>query len=372
MPEAVAAVVARLMAKRPDERYQTPAELAAALGDVPGRGPVATVAVTLDAGRTLLAAGNPFADIDVATADTAAAAPPEHRTAPAAARKVVLFAASGGTVLLLGALGLAIWLGSRATSGIAGAGQTRRGTEARGKEPPEEMGKAAGAILLFNGKDFTGWRPPNGGEVTGWQVGTARLPDGGAGLQVEPGGDELINVATGTSLVSVRAFRDCLVETEVLVGRGANSGIYLMGEYEVQVLDSFGKAPPTAGDMGALYNIAAPRVNACKKPGEWQTLLIDFHAPRFDGNKKVANGKLVRVVLNGQLIHENVDVPRVTEQGLTGVEHPTGPICLQGDHGGGVAFRNFRITPSQPSALTAGEVKKQQEDSARRLGVPAQ
>ncbi len=346
VPDGVAAIAARLMAKRPEERYQTPAELVAAIDAVPRSRP--GVAPTADPDRTMPAEpANPFADIDLSTTDTTAAhTPPERGTPRAMPRSIVWIAASVSTLLLLAALGLAIWLGTRKPSASAQAPPARPNTERKAQEPLVDARKPGETVLLFNGRDFAGWRSLSGGQISGWQIGTARLPERWAGLQVEPGGSDFINVGTGTDLVSTLEVGDCVIEVEVLVGRGSNSGIYLMGEYELQVFDSFGKPGAGPGDMGALYGIVPPRVNACKKPGEWQTFSIDFRAPRFDGNRKTANAKLVRVVLNGQVIHENVDVPRPTEQGLTGSEHATGPIRLQGNLGGGVAYRKLRVTPA--------------------------
>ena len=73
-----------------------------------------------------------------------------------------------------------------------------------------------------------------------------------------------------------------------MVPKGSNSGIYVMGEYEVQILDSYGKPADklTQGDLGALYSAAAPKVNASKKPGEWQKFVIEFQAPKFDGTRR--------------------------------------------------------------------------------------
>ena len=130
-----------------------------------------------------------------------------------------------------------------------------------------------------------------------------------------------------------------------MVPKGSNSGIYVMGEYEVQVLDSFGKPADklTQGDLGALYSAAAPKVNASKKPGEWQKFVIEFQAPKFEGAKKVANAKFVKVTLNDVVLHENVEMKGVTPGGLTGKEAATGPLMFQGDHGP-VAFRNIKVT----------------------------
>jgi hypothetical protein len=88
-----------------------------------------------------------------------------------------------------------------------------------------------------------------------------------------------------------------------------------------------------------------PNVNAAKPAGEWQTLSIVFQSPRFDENgKKTANAKFVKVVLNGTVLHENVEMKGPTPGGLTGKEAPIGPLMLQGDHGA-VAYRNLKVTP---------------------------
>jgi hypothetical protein len=85
-------------------------------------------------------------------------------------------------------------------------------------------------------------------------------------------------------------------------------------------------------------------VNAAKKPGEWQKFVIDFQAPRFQGGKKTANAKFLKIVLNDQIIHENVEMKGPTPSGVTGKEAPTGPIMFQGDHGP-VSYRNIKIWP---------------------------
>jgi hypothetical protein len=120
-----------------------------------------------------------------------------------------------------------------------------------------------------------------------------------------------------------------------------------MGRYEVQVLDSFGRKEMNKGDMGAIYGVAAPKVNATKKPGEWQKFVIDFQAPRFEGKKKIADGIFRKVTLNGEVIHESVTVKGGTGSHL-GEEVPVGPLLLQGNHGP-VAFRNLKITPKTPN-----------------------
>jgi hypothetical protein len=125
----------------------------------------------------------------------------------------------------------------------------------------------------------------------------------------------------------------------------SNSGIKMMNIYEIQIFDSYGKATLGKTDCGAVYSEIAPLVNACKKPGEWQQLVIDFRAPRFDADgKKTANARFVKVTLNGQVVQDNVEIPHGTNVGRNAKEHATGPIYLQGDHGS-VAFRNLKVTP---------------------------
>jgi hypothetical protein len=209
----------------------------------------------------------------------------------------------------------------------------------------------AWVVQPFNGKDLTGWKTrPQGQAQSKWVVGKASLnAENPKRFQVEQGGPELINDTEwgGLDLYTEAKFGDCLIEVEVMVPKGSNSGIYLMGEYELQVLDSFGKEKIGMGDMGSIYSASIAAVNASKPAGEWQKFVIDFRAPRFDAQgNKTENGRFVKVTLNGQVIHENVEVVKSTGGGLTGQEHPTGPLMFQGNHGA-VAFRNIRITTKQ-------------------------
>ena len=178
-----------------------------------------------------------------------------------------------------------------------------------------------------------------------WAVGGASVdPKATNKLLVESEGSDVINVQPASDLISDAKYGDCTVEVEFLIPKGSNSGVYLMGEYEVQILDSYGREKVGPGDLGGLYNTAAPRVNAARKPGEWQKFVIDFRAPRFADGKRVSKARFLKVTLNGQVIHENVEMNGPTTSALTGKEAPTGPLLFQGDHGP-VAFRNIRITP---------------------------
>ncbi len=201
----------------------------------------------------------------------------------------------------------------------------------------------------FSGKDLDGWQFKSPKERSKWTVGKASLnPKNPGQLVVEKPADakeaELVNAQSGSVDIYTEAkFGDCTIELEFMVPKGSNSGVYVMGEYEVQILDSYGKKTVGPGDLGGLYGAAAPKTNASKAPGEWQKMVIEFQAPKFEGEKKTANAKFLKVTLNGEVVHENVQVKGPTPSCLTGKEAPTGPLMFQGDHGP-VAFRNIRIT----------------------------
>jgi hypothetical protein len=202
-------------------------------------------------------------------------------------------------------------------------------------------------VVPFNGRNLDGWKPQGDAAHSAWTVGHATLnPQNPKELVVAPSegsSGELINArAHSVDFYTVEKFGDAKFEMELMVPQGSNSGIYPLGEYEVQILDSYGHKTVNKGDLGAVYGVAAPRVNAARKPGQWQQIVIDFRAPRFEDGKKVANARFVKVTLNGQVIQENVEVRGPTGGGMTG-EAPTGPLKLQGNHGA-VAFRNIRIT----------------------------
>jgi len=209
------------------------------------------------------------------------------------------------------------------------------------------VGAEKGQCVMPLGKTLDGWKLKGPQQRSHWTVGVAKVdPNEANALTVSPLGDgpaELINArGGGVDISTEQEFGDCTVELEVMVPKGSNSGIYLMGQYEVQILDSFGKEKVGAGDIGGIYGAAAPRVNAAKAPGEWQKFVIEFRAPRFESDKKVANAVFVKVTLNGQTIHENVPMKGQTGGALRRGEFPTGPLMFQGDHGP-VAYRNIKI-----------------------------
>jgi hypothetical protein len=157
------------------------------------------------------------------------------------------------------------------------------------------------------------------------------------------------------NLVSNFEHGDIELELEVMLPKGSNSGIYLQGRYEVQLLDSWGVKNPSFGDIGGIYRNwetekgkiymgKAPLSNPAKAPGLWQKFKISFQAPRFDkAGNKTENAKFIYVDLNGVRIHDNVEVPLPTGGPIENNEKPLAPLMIQGDHGP-VAFRNVKYT----------------------------
>jgi len=210
------------------------------------------------------------------------------------------------------------------------------------------------------GKGLDGWRQP----TAEWQnVGeAAKDPQNEKKLATKPGQGVLVNGPKGRTrnLFSVLEHGDVEAHIEFVVPKGSNSGVYFMGRYEIQVLDSWGVTKLKHGDCGGICQRWAnkrkppgfeghpPRVNASKAPGEWQSFDVVFKAPRFDADgKKIANAVFIKVVHNGQVVHENVEVTGPTRAAAFGDEKPKGPLMFQGDHGP-VAYRNIRIRHAQP------------------------
>jgi hypothetical protein len=206
--------------------------------------------------------------------------------------------------------------------------------------------------VLFNGKDLAGWKFRGGdkaGAKSKWSVvdSVALDPKMANRLVAKPGTGVLFSGddGRGVDLLTETQHGDCELHVEFTVSKGSNSGVYFQGQYEVQILDSFGKPDKDLkyGDCGGIYNTAPPKTNVSKAPGEWQSFDVTFQAPRFDDkNKKIANAKFIKVVHNGVVIHENVEVKGPTTAALGGPERALGPLMLQGDHGP-VAFRNLRL-----------------------------
>jgi len=186
----------------------------------------------------------------------------------------------------------------------------------------------------------------------------------------------LINgrIGRAKSLITTRRdYRDVELHVEFMVAKGSNSGIIFHGNYEIQILDSAHVKEPTGAHCGGIYPRAEtqpkyhhidkgspPRVNAAGKPGEWQTMDIIFQSPRFDKNgSKTANARFVKVVHNGQVIQENVEVPYACGPNWNRKQHPRGPIIIQGDYGP-IAVRNVRVRDWQGAGANV----------AKELNVP--
>lgn len=145
----------------------------------------------------------------------------------------------------------------------------------------------------------------------------------------------MINEKSGGNLVTKQEFEDFKLHVEFRYPEGSNSGIYLRGRYEIQVLDSYGMEPESHL-LGGVYGFIDPSVNAAKKAGEWQTYDITLR------------GRMVTVVLNGTEVICNRPIPGITGGALDSNEGEPGPIMLQGDHGS-VEYRNIVITPAADS-----------------------
>jgi hypothetical protein len=192
------------------------------------------------------------------------------------------------------------------------------------------------AIVLFDGKDFSKWQSANGGKVN-WTI-----TDGT--MTVVPGAD---------SIKTKQAFGDCQLHIEWRTpaevkgegqGRG-NSGIFLMGRYELQVLDSYNNTTYSNGQAGSIYKQRLPLVNASRPPGEWQTYDIIFTAPVFYEDGRLKSAARITVFHNGVLVQNNVEIWGNTQYiGVANYEkHPDKwPLALQ-DHGDLVSYRNIWI-----------------------------
>ena len=165
-------------------------------------------------------------------------------------------------------------------------------------------------------------------------------------------------VTSGPSIVSKQKFTDFQLHVEFKVPympdkhgqeRG-NSGVGLLTTYEIQVLDSYGFKDPGAGDCGAVYSQAAPLVNACKRPLQWQTYDITFHAPLWDADGKKLQNARVTVFQNGLCVQNNQDIKGPTGISNKEVNQP-GPVYLQ-CHGNTVQFRNVWVMPLPPAGAT--------------------
>ena len=172
---------------------------------------------------------------------------------------------------------------------------------------------------LFNGRDLTGWklRHPNGN--ASWTV----LPGGILKNTVEKG-------AHGTDLVTEKKFWNFTVRYDYMTLENSNSGFYLRGRHEVQILGDYKSGEASLTGNGSIYNFKAPDKFITKPSGEWQT------------TEATIIGNRITVIMNGLKIHDNVECNKATGSEIDNKVTEPGPIFLQGDHGT-VSFRNIRI-----------------------------
>ena len=190
--------------------------------------------------------------------------------------------------------------------------KVERKSTTMGKKPPE------GAVVLFDGKNGDAFTDPK----------------------------KFVDGLMSQGITTTQKFQDFSLHLEFLLsympaGRGqgrANSGCYMQGRYEVQILDSFGLSGEH-NECGGIYTIKKPDVNMCLPPLTWQTYDVDYTAAKFDGSKKTTNAKLT-VRHNGVLVHENVELPKATTGAPVQEGSEPGPIFLQ-DHGNPIRFRNI-------------------------------
>jgi hypothetical protein len=202
---------------------------------------------------------------------------------------------------------------------------------------PDVLGRApSDAVVLFDGKDLSKWAHKDGSAAK-WKV-----ANGYAEV-----------VANSGYIYTRQAFGDCQLHVEFAEpsppkgedqGRG-NSGVFLMGLYEIQVLDSYENKTYADGQAAAVYGQYPPLVNSARPPGQWQSYDIVFHGPRFDASGKLLRPARVTVFQNGVLVQDNVTPTGPTENGRRPPYKATPeklPLALQ-DHGDPVRYRNIWI-----------------------------
>jgi len=199
-----------------------------------------------------------------------------------------------------------------------------------GAKPPE------GAIVLFDGKDFKQWKhakKKKGEDKVKWE-----LVDGA--MRIKPGTGSIITKKQFGDVKLHIEFRTPFMPEKRGQGRG-NSGVYLQGRYEVQILDSYG-LEGLDNECGGIYKVGRPAVNMCAPPTQWQTYDITFRAPRFDSAGKIISKPTMTVNHNDFRVHNKTEVGGATTASLGGKASEPGPIYLQ-DHGNKVEFRNIWV-----------------------------
>jgi hypothetical protein len=224
----------------------------------------------------------------------------------------------------------------------------------------------SGWIPLLNGENMDGWEyVPNTGQG-GWTATPGviwdEIDESARLKEVYIAGDRIVNTVevsteVASDLVSIRKFGDVEIYLEFLVAGTSNSGVYVHGLYEIQIVNSYGKDSlnPT-NTCGSVYDFeqkvndeyvggVSPLVRAERPAGQWQSYHIQFKAPRFDNEgKKISNAKFVHVLHNGVVIHKNVERKASTRASMKINEATENPLMLQGNHGT-IAYRNIYIRP---------------------------
>jgi Domain of Unknown Function (DUF1080) len=190
------------------------------------------------------------------------------------------------------------------------------------------------AIVLFDGS-LDGWTiVGDSGKSPRWT-----LVDNGA-MEVVDGSGSIMTKRSFTDFNLHLEFRTPYMPGSRGQDRG-NSGVYLQGRYEVQVLDSYALAGED-NECGGIYKVARPLINMCAPPGQWQTYDIMFRAPRFDSAGNKSSDALVTVLHNGVHIHKDLPIPGPTGGAVNDKVHLPGPLYLQ-DHGNPVQYRNIWV-----------------------------
>ena len=191
------------------------------------------------------------------------------------------------------------------------------------------------AVILFDGRDLSAWQHDDG-SAPRWTV-----ADGC--FTVKPGTGQISTKQNFTDFqlhIEWREPEDIAGESQ---GRG-NSGVFLQGKYEVQILDSYGNETYANGQAGSVYKQTPPLVNAMRPPGKWNVYDIIYTAPRFKADGSLQSNGFVTLLHNGVLVQNHTLIQGTTEYiGLPRIQaHGAGPLVLQ-DHGNPVSFRNVWI-----------------------------
>lgn len=226
---------------------------------------------------------------------------------------------------------LVLHVDANSTWDLTAAGGKLTGTEKHGEKTRELMGVRAPALkrkepkawsapeALFNGKDLTGWEPIGDPAKSHWVV-----KDG-----------LLVNEAHGANLETTRTFDDFKLHFEVTCPEGANSGFYLRGRYEVQLEYEPSNSEPPERAMGSVYGRLAPSSELPRMPGKWESFDVTLV------------GRTVTVARNGVTIIDGKEIAGITGGALNADEGKPGPFYIQGDHTGGLLFRNITVSVPQ-------------------------